>query len=120
MFYVNLNNLSFKITLTLGDADTTAPPPLSFVFNRKGTNETGNHNPLTLDIEPGESFITIYNIPTSIFKGSGQYNYEVFNIDTPAEPVLIETGIFEVIATNPIIKTEYGTDKERGEYKGHI
>ncbi len=120
MFYVDLNNFSFDLTLTLGDESTLVPPPLRLVFNRKGTNETISYDVPGGAVTPGERFIQISPIPTSIFAGSGQYNYDVNDITTPATPVLIESGIFVVLTDDPIEKSEYGQDKNRREHKGHI
>jgi hypothetical protein len=120
MFYVDKNNVTFDVTLTLGDVATITPPALRLSFERKGTNETGSYDIPGGQVTPGERFVTIDSIPTNIFAGSGQYNYSIFDIDVPATPVLIESGLFEVLTDDPITKTEYGTEKERGEYKGHI
>jgi len=120
MFYVDLNNATFELTLTLGDESTLVPPALRLVFNRNGTNETVSYDVPGVNVTPGERFISITPIPTTIFAGSGQFNYEVYDIDIPATPVLIETGLFVVLTDNPINKKSYGTDQTRGEYKGHV
>lgn len=120
MFYVDKNEATFGVTLTLGDVDTTAPPALRLSYKRNGTNESGQYDVPALDVYADERFVTIEGIPTNTFSGTGQYNYDIYNIDNPLVPVLIESGIFEVLTDDPIEKTEYGTDKNRGEYKGHI
>lgn len=120
MFYVDKNQATFDMTLTLGDVDTTNPPALRLSYNRKGTNETGSYDIPGGNVTAGERYVTVSSIPTSTFDGSGQYNYTIYNIDVPLSPVEIEAGLFEVITDDPITKTEYGTDKTRGEYKGHI
>ncbi len=120
MFYVDLNDTTFEITLTLGDVSTLTPPALRLVFNRKGTNETVSYIVPAIDVIEGDRFIIIQDIPTTIFAGSGQYNYDVQNYDIPATPVLIESGLFVVLTDDPISKKSYGTDKTRSEYKGHI
>ena len=120
MFYVDKNEATFNVTLTLGAVDTTNPPALRISYERKGTNESGEYDVPALDVTTDERFITIEDIPTNTFSGSGQYKYDIYNIDDPLNPVFIESGIFEVLTDDPISKTEYGTDKNRGEYKGHI
>jgi len=124
MIYVDLLALDFTLTLTLGDEDTNSPPPLLLGFTRRGTNFTGTYDLTLATIIPGDRFLTIEDIPTSIFtsvgvKQSGQYDYTIFDNTVPATPVLIEKGLLEAITT-PITKETYGTDKERGEYKGHL
>lgn len=120
MFYVDKNNIDFDLTLTLGDVDTNNPPPLALGYNRKGTNETGVYIVPAGDVTTGDRYITIAAIPTTTFAGTGQYNFNVYDYTVPSTPVLIEKGIFIVLTDDPITKTEYGTDKIRGEYKGHI
>ena len=120
MFYIDKNQATSDITLTLGDVDTTDPPALRLSYERKGTNETGDYDIPGGNVTPGDRFVTVSNIPTTTFDGSGQYNYIIYDIDTPASPVEIESGLFVVITDDPITKTEYGSDKIRGEYKGHI
>jgi len=120
MFYVDKNEVTFDMTLTLGDVDTSNPPALRLNFNRKGTNETGSYDIPGGDVTPGDRFIVVSDIPTNTFAGSGQYNYTISDIDVPLSPVLIESGLFEVLTDDPISKTQYGTDKIRGEYKAHI
>ena len=119
MINVDLLTGSFDLTLTLGAEDTNAPPPLLLSFERPGTNKSGSTVLPTLGIITGDRFVTYVNIPTSIFPESGQYNFEVADNTVPASPVVIETGIL-IALTTPITKETYGTDKIRGEYKGHL
>jgi len=120
MFYVDLNNATFDITLTLGETDTLTPPPLSLGYNRKGTNESGVYVVPGGQVTGGNRYITIDSIPTNIFNGSGEYSFTVYDYTVPATPVEIESGIFIVLTDNPITKKSYGTDKTRSEYKGHV
>jgi hypothetical protein len=119
MFYVNSADITFDLTLTLGSEETKTPPALMLGFDRKGTNNSGTWNVPPGQIVSGDRFLEITGIPTNLFEFTGQYNYVIYNVDIPANPVEIESGLFIVITT-PITKTEYGTDKIRGEYKGHL
>lgn len=119
MINVDLNFATFPLTLTLGAADTNDPPPLLLAFTRRGTNHTGSTVLPTAGIETGDRYVTYVNIPTSIFPESGQYDYTVFDNTVPADPVEIEKGLL-IAHTTPITKEQYGTDKIRGEYKGHL
>lgn len=113
------------MTLTLGDADTASPPPLALSFDRKGTNFSGTYDLSLATIIPGNKFLTVEDIPTSIFvdpqgeKQSGQYEYVIYDMTTPADPIEIERSLLIGLSA-PITKESYGTDKERGEYKGHL
>ena len=125
MIYVDLTIGTFDLTLTLGDADTNSPPPLLLGFDRKGTNFSGTYDLSLATIVPGDRFLTITGIPTTIFTDpqgdlqSGQYNFEICDNTVPASTVLIERGLLIALDT-PITKKSYGTDKKRGEYKGHL
>ena len=119
MFYVNTLIATFDITLTLGSEDTENPSSLALGFLRKGTNEVIAYDVPTLDIIKGVKYITIVDIPTSIFEGTGQYIFTVYDDAIPSALVEIESGLC-IVTTTPITKTTYGTDRERGEYKGHI
>jgi hypothetical protein len=116
MIYIDKDLGTFIMALTLGSADTTNPPTLRVIFKRKGTNETVTLDVNPVDITTGNHYIRITNQPTTIFKGSGQYDYTVYDYDVPASPVEIESGLC-VVQTNPITLTAYGTDKQRGENK---
>ena len=116
MFYINSLLETFSISLTLGDEDTNDPPNLALGFTRKGTNETVSEVVNMLNVTKGNRYITIADLETSIFDGTGQYDYVVYDITTPETPIEIEQGICIVTGT-PITKTTYGTDKERGENK---
>ena len=94
MIYVDLNQFDFDLTLTLGDEDTNSPPPLLLVFTRRGTNFTGTYDLTLATIVPGDRYLTIENIPTSIFasgtvRQSGQYDYSIWDNTVPATPVEI-------------------------------
>lgn len=117
MFYVDINESTWSVTLTLGSADTTDPPPLYFEFDRKGTNNTSNYTVPLADVTPGVTFVTINDIPTSLFEFSGQYDYALFDNTDPGNRELIESG-FLIVEDEPITIKDYGTDRERGEYKG--
>ena len=119
MIYIDLIQATFDLTLTLGDEDTNNPPPLLLSFNRAGTNKSGSTILPTLGMIPGDSYVTFVDIPTSILPESGQWDYSVYDNTVPATPVLIESGLLIGLAA-PITKKQYGTDKERGEYKGHL
>jgi len=119
MFYVDSLQATFDITLTLGDWDTENVPPLALGFNRKGTNETISVVVDPLDVTEGERYIIISDLLTSIFEGTGEYDYFVYDITVPLTPVEIERGLC-IVTTTPITKNTYGTDKQRGEYKGHV
>jgi hypothetical protein len=119
MFYVDINIADWDVTLTLGSEDTLAPPPLYFEFLRHGTNNSSNYSVPDVDISKGERYITIDNIPTSLFEFSGQYHYWLYDNTDPGNRELIETGILAVLDT-PITIEDYGTDKERGEHKGSV
>jgi hypothetical protein len=125
MIYVDLLSATFNMTLTLGDADTASPPPLAFVFDRKGTNFGALFDLSGATIIPGNKFIEIQDLPTAIFNDpsgelqSGQYSYTIFDITTPSDPIELERGLL-IGLTTPITKEQYGTDKKRGEYKGHL
>jgi hypothetical protein len=123
MIIVDLIATDFTMTLTLGDEDTSSPPPLLLAFDRPGTNFSGTYDLTLATVIPGDRFLTIEDIPTSIFlsvgvKQSGQYNFRIYDNTVPATPIEIENGLLQALTT-PITKDTYGTDKERGEYKGH-
>lgn len=120
MIYIDKNDATFSITLTLGAADTTQPPPLALGFERPGTNESDIYVVPSGDITTGERYVTIADIPTSVVTGTGQFEYYVFDYTTPAIPDELERGLCQVITDNPINKSTYGTDKTRSEYKGHV
>ena len=117
MFYVDINSTTWSVTLTLGAEDTSDPPPLYLAFLRKGTNNSATYTVPSGDVTPGEYYVTIDNIPTSLFEFSGQYDYQVYNNTDPGNRTEIEHGIF-LVTDDPITIDEYGTDKKRGEYKG--
>jgi len=119
MFYVDQSFGSFNLTVTLGSEETETPPALSLWFKRKGTNNTDSYAIPALDVTGYGNYVSIANIPTNIFAFTGQYDYTIFNVIDPLNPVEIESGLFQVVDT-PITKTEYGTDRERGEYKEHL
>lgn len=119
MIIVDLNLTEFSITLTLGNADTLSPPPLLLGFYRHGTNESFSYTVPLIDVTTGLNFLTIDDIPTSIFPESGQYELAIMDNTAPATPILLEKHLVDAYTT-PITKKDYGTDKERGEYKGHI
>ena len=125
MLYVDLTELFFSMTLTLGDEDTNSPPPLLLSLNRKGTNFSKIFDLAVSSKTPGDRYLIFPAITTSIFidpqgeRQSGQYNYAILDNTVPATPVEIESGLL-IATTTPITKTEYGTDKIRAEYKGHI
>ena len=125
MLYVDLTQAFFSMTLTLGSEDTNVPPPLLLSINRKGTNFSNIFDLALSSKVRGDRYLILNNITTSIFtdpqgdKQSGQYNYVISDITVPATPVEIESGLL-IATTTPITKTEYGTDKIRAEYKGHI
>lgn len=119
MFYVDSTVGTFDFALTLGSGDTETPPALMLAFDRKGTNKSGTYVVPVGNIVAGDRFIEIVNIPTNIFPETGQFNYTIYNNDVPANPVEIESGLF-IVTDTPIEKADYGTDKIRGEYKGHI
>lgn len=118
MFYIDSTQVNFDLYLSLGAGSTLDPPPLAIGFRRAGTNEE-----LTIDkpatVIPGENWVKIEGLETSLFEGTGQYQYLVFDDTVPEDRLLIETGIC-VVTTDPITKKQYGTDKKRGEYKGHL
>lgn len=116
MFYVDSLQATFDVTLTLGDEDTNSPPPLALRFTRKGTNETFLHVVNMGDVTAGERFIIIANLLTSLFAGTGQYSFVVYDYTVPATPVEIEQGLC-IVTTDPITIPSYGTDKTRKEYK---
>jgi len=119
MVNVDLQQATFDLTLTLGSADTENPPPLLLSFIRKGTNHSGSQVLSETGMETGINFITYVDIPTSIFPESGQYSFWIYDNTVPSTPVLIEKGLL-IATTEAITKKDYGTDKERGEYKGHL
>lgn len=119
MIYVDLNNATEDITLTLGAEDTTSPPPLRLEFVRHGTNNSGAYDVPGGDVIPGERYVTIQNIPTALFEFSGQYDLSVLDNTNPGSPELIEHGLL-LATTDPITIDDYGTDKKRGEYKGTV
>lgn len=120
MVYIDKNQSTFDITLTLGAEDTLNPPSLALGFVRKGTNESVNYPVPGGDVTPGEQFVTIADIPTTVVDGVGQFEFTVYDYTVPASPVEIERGLCIVITDNPINKKSYGTDKTRSEYQGHV
>lgn len=120
MIYLDKNNVLETISLTLGDADTTSPPPLALSFTRKGTNESVLYVVPVLNVTAGEQYVTIADIPTATVTGTGQFELIVYDYTVPGTPVEIERGLCIVLTDNPINKPTYGTDKTRSEYKGHI
>lgn len=143
MFYIDSTQEKFDIYLTLGARDTMNPPPLAMGFIRAGTNESVSL-PVNAVVDnvwddddiwddddtwwdtiadgyiiPGTQWITIRDIKTEFFKGTGQYHYIIFDNTDPEARVVIEVGLC-IVTADPITKKQYGTDKERGEYKGHL
>ncbi len=119
MFYINSGDVTFTLVLTLGSEETENPPALMLGFVRRGTNNQGTYNIPSGNVTAGERYVEILSIPTNLFDVTGQYDYTIYNNDIPSTPVEIESGLFQVFTT-PITKESYGTDKERGEYKGHL
>lgn len=118
MFYIDSREANFDLHLSLGDRETLDPPPLAIGFKRYGTNEVLVFDKPTTVI-PGVNFVKIEGLDTSLFEGTGQYQYQVFDDTVPEDRLLIEMGLC-IVTTDPITKKQYGTDKKRGEYKGHL
>jgi hypothetical protein len=119
MFYIDSNSSLFEFSTALGTADTENPPALALFFKRSGTNESVNYDVDPGNIIPGINNLTIQDIPTSIFSGTGQYQYIIYDNDDPLNKVELEQGLC-IVTTDPITKAEYGTERQRGEYKGYI
>lgn len=119
MIYVDLNEVTVELTFALGAVDTETPPSLMLGFYRKGTNYSGEYIIPDVDVSPGSSYVTVSNVPSATFEQSGQYNFVLYDYTDPGALVEIEKGLL-IATTTPIMKKEYGTEKVRGEYKGHI
>ncbi len=119
MLYVDIDNITFTVVVSLGSEETQTPPALMLRCVRGGTNDVIDYNVPGVSVTVFANYVFLTSIPTSIFPRTGQYDYTVFNVDSPLTPIEIERGLLQV-TTLPITKTEYGTDKQRGEYKGHI
>lgn len=119
MVYVDINDATFDVAVTLGSEETENPPALMLYCNRKGTNDVISYNVPGGQVVAALNWVFLTAIPTNIFPRTGQYDYIVYNVNNPGSPVEIERGILQV-TTTAITKTEYGTDRQRGEYKGHL
>lgn len=115
MLNIDLTAATFDLVTTLGSADTNNPPPVLFRFWRPGTNYQSEVLLAEQDMVTGDGFVQYVDQKTDAIEQTGQYRYELINEDDMS---ILETGIM-IVTGEPIIKKQYGTDKQRGEYKGH-